>query len=233
MLAEPLTKRSNRPEIPMNSQTPAPRLPIWLKIAFTAFVAVLVPVYWKNYGPSNFLYFCDIALLTTLAGIWLENSLLVSMPAVGILVPQALWCLDFGFQLSGHKLTGMTGYMFDASHPLFLRGLSLFHGWLPFLLGYLVWKLGYDRRALVGWTALAWALCLVSYFFLPPAGTHVTDPRVQINVDYVWGLDDHQPQTWMPAPAYLVVWMAALLGIAFTPVHFLLKRVCNRPGNRA
>ena len=32
----------------------------------------------------------------------------------------------------------MTDYMFDADHSLFLRGLSLFHGWLPFLLVYLV-----------------------------------------------------------------------------------------------
>ena len=44
----------------------------------------------------------------------------------------------------------MTDYMFAADHSLFLRGLSLFHGWLPFLLVYLVWKLGYDRRALAG-----------------------------------------------------------------------------------
>ena len=29
---------------------------------------------------------------------------------------------------------GMAGYMFDPKLPLFVRGLSLFHGWLPFLL---------------------------------------------------------------------------------------------------
>ena len=28
----------------------------------------------------------------------------------------------------------MTAYMFNATNSLFLRGLSLFHGWLPFLL---------------------------------------------------------------------------------------------------
>ncbi len=44
----------------------------------------------------------------------------------------------------------MTDYMFKHENSLFLRGLSLFHGWLPFLLVYLVWKLGYDRRALAG-----------------------------------------------------------------------------------
>ena len=30
-------------------------IPLWLKLAYTAFMAVLVPVYWANYGPTNFL----------------------------------------------------------------------------------------------------------------------------------------------------------------------------------
>jgi hypothetical protein len=53
-------------------------------------MAVLIPVYLTNYGPTNFLYFCDIAMLLTLAGIWSENRLPVSLPGVGILIPQAL-----------------------------------------------------------------------------------------------------------------------------------------------
>ena len=60
------------------------RVPLWLKLAYTAFMAVLVPVYWHYYGPTNFLYFCDLALLITLVGIWIESPLLVSMCAVGI-----------------------------------------------------------------------------------------------------------------------------------------------------
>jgi hypothetical protein len=39
------------------------RLPLWLKLAYSAFMAVLVPVYWYYYGPTNFLYFCDVALI--------------------------------------------------------------------------------------------------------------------------------------------------------------------------
>ncbi len=158
----------------MNStslQHPSPpkKLPLWIKIAYTAFMAVLVPVYWSGYGPTNFLYFCDVALLLTLVGVWKESSLLVSMPAVGILLPQLLWCADFGASLFGGHLTGMTGYMFDQNRSLFLRGLSLFHGWLPFLLIWLVAKLGYDRRAFRAWTILAFVLCPIAYFFLPPS----------------------------------------------------------------
>ena len=106
----------------------APRLPLWLKLAYTAFMAVLIPVYWYYYGPTNFLYFCDVALIITLVGIWTESALLVSMCAVGILAPQALWVIDFLGNLVGLPITGMTDYMMQSDRSLFLRGLSLFHG---------------------------------------------------------------------------------------------------------
>ena len=189
---------------------PSRRIPLWLKIAYTAFLAVMIPVYWINYGPTNFLYFCDVALLLTLAGIWRENALLISLSAVGILLPQALWCVDFLVQLCGGRMTGMTSYMFEEHRPLLLRGLSLFHGWLPFLLLYLVRKTGYDRRALPGWTVIAVILCLISYFLLPEAGAILADPKIPRNVNYVFGLDDAKPQTLLPAPAYLIAWITAL-----------------------
>lgn len=31
------------------------RIPWPVKLGYTAFMAVLVPVYWANYGPTNFL----------------------------------------------------------------------------------------------------------------------------------------------------------------------------------
>ena len=84
------------------------RVPLWLKFAYTAFVMVLVPVYWHYYGPTNFLYFCDVALLTGLAAIWLENPLLASAPAVGILLPQALWAVDFVGAAAGMPRRGLS-----------------------------------------------------------------------------------------------------------------------------
>ena len=79
--------------------TPDQRLPLWLKLVYTAFMVVLVPVYWYYYGPTNFLYFCDVALILTLVGIWIESPLLISMCAVGILAPQTLWVVDFLWHL--------------------------------------------------------------------------------------------------------------------------------------
>src|SRR5262249_15633145 len=62
--------QSPRPAPPQKglpvSDAASPRhliIPLWIKLAYTAFMAVLIPVYLKNYGPTNFLYFCDVAAL--------------------------------------------------------------------------------------------------------------------------------------------------------------------------
>lgn len=200
------------------------RIPLSLKLAYTAFMAVLIPVYWFNYGPTNFLYFCDVALLLTLVGVWTESRLLISMAAVGILAPQMLWVVDFAGHFLGLHLTGMTDYMFDTTRSRFLRGLSLFHGWLPGLLLFLVARLGYDRRALRQWTWLAWSLCLICFFMMPPAGAVLADPKLPVNINYVWGFNDAAPQLWMDSRLYLGAWMVALLLVAYLPVHFVLTR---------
>lgn len=198
------------------------RIPLALKVVYTLFMAVLIPVYWRNYGPANFFYFCDVALILTLVGIWREDRLLISMCAVGILAPQMLWLLDYLAHFAGLSVTGMTGYMFDSSKSLFLRGLSLFHGWLPLLLIYLVMCLGYDRRALKWWTVLAWALILVCYFLLP--GPRPDPGNAAVNINYVHGFSDTAAQTWMHPLLWLAA-MAVLMPLAlFIPTHWVLQR---------
>lgn len=209
-----------------------PRLPLWLKIAYSAFMAVLVPVYWHHYGLTNFLYFCDVALFLTLIGLWKESPLLLSLPAVGILLPQALWCFDFIVQLSGGNLTGMTAYMFDEGRPLYLRALSLFHGWLPFLLFFSVKRVGYDRRSFQGWTSIATTLCLIAFFALPAAGADLPDPSTPRNINYVFGMNDAAPQTWLHPVAYLGAWILTLVTLIYLPTHALLKRLCPVPAHR-
>src|SRR5215475_13769337 len=214
----------------MSTQTiaaPANRIPLWIKLAYTAFMAVLVPVYWKNYGPTNFFYFCDTALLITLVGIWIESPLLVSMCAVGIIGSQTLWVVDVVLNIFGVKLTGLTDYMFMADHSLFLRGLSLFHGWLPFFLVYLVWRLGYDGRALPAWTGVAWALVLICFFFMPPPRP---DPGlIPVNINYVWGMSDTEAQHWVSPAVWLIGLLIGLPVLLFVPTHFLLRRVMPKP----
>jgi hypothetical protein len=206
----------------------AEAVPLWLKAAYTAFMAVLVPVYWYYYGPTNFLYFCDVALFLTLAGIWRESALMVSMGTVGILLPQALWLVDFFGNMGGVPVTSITDYMFKHENSLFLRSLSLFHGWLPVLLVWLVWRLGYDRRAFIAWTVLATALLLICFFFMPPP--HPDPGLTPVNINYVWGPSDNAAQTWV----HPYVWLGGLIVgmplILYFPVHLLLSRFAPKAG---
>jgi hypothetical protein len=209
------------------------KIPLAAKLVCTTFLAVLVPVYLYEYGPTNFLWFCDAALILTVAGMWLENSLLISMCAVGILLPQCLWLADFGGNLLGFHLLGLTSYMFDHQLPLFTRGLSLFHGWLPLLLVWLLGRLGYDKRALSAWTGLAASLVLVCYFFTPPAGAPLANPNIPINLNYVYGFNDQQPQTWVNQNLYVILWLGVLWLVAFLPTHLALRKIFAAPHSEA
>jgi len=207
----------------------ARKIPMAAKVAGTAFLAVLVPVYLHTYGPANFLWFCDAALILTVAGMWLESSLLVSLCAVGILLPQGLWLVDFGVNLLGFHFLNLTSYMFDPHLPLFTRGLSLFHGWLPLLLVWLLFRLGYDKRALPAWTGLAAGLVLACYFFTPPAGAHLASANVAININYLYGFNDQQPQHWINQNLYVILWPCALWLVAFLPTHLALRKMFAAP----
>ena len=76
------------------------QIPLWLKVSLTLFVCVLVPVYWAQYGPGNFLWFSDIALLLTVPALWLESALLASMSSLAVVVLEAVWIVDFLSDLS-------------------------------------------------------------------------------------------------------------------------------------
>lgn len=204
------------------SSNKAAGIPLWLKLACTAWTIVLVVVYWSVYGPTNFLFFCDVALFSALIGMWTGNKLLVSAPAVGIVLPQLIWVADVACECAGFKLLGMTSYMFNPDTPLAPRLLSLFHGWLPFVLLYGVYRMGYDRRALLSWTAVAIALIGISYAFIPPppapAGSHLP-----VNVNFVYGVGA-TPQTWMDQNLYVAVYSVALFALVFVPTHLFLRR---------
>ena len=196
------------------------RIPLALKVVYTAFVAVLVPYYWMTYSPWNFLFFCDVALLLTLPALWLESPLLMSLPVVGIFLPQLLWVADF---LTGARIVGMTSYMFDPSLPLFVRALSSFHGWLPFLLVWGVWRLGYDRRALAGWMVIGTTVLLVSFFLAPPPPAPIDNPKLAVNLNYVHCLSYDHPQTWMAPGLWLTMLLVGLPLVFYVPAHLIFR----------
>src|SRR5437660_8330428 len=188
-------------------------LPLWLKIAHTVFVAVLVPAYWWYYGPGNFLWFSDLALFLTLAAVWLESPLLASTQALSVGLLELVWLADFlGRLVVGTSLVGLSAYMFDPGIPLLIRGLSLFHVAMPFLLGWLVWRLGYDPRAVWAQTLLAWVVLPACYLLTDPAE----------NVNWVFG-PGKEPQHAMAPPLYLLLLMAAFPVGVYLPTHLVLR----------
>lgn len=195
-------------------------MPLWLKIAYTLFLCVLVPAYWRkaDAGPLNFLWFSDIALLATALALWLESRLIASTMAVGVLLPELFWNLGFFVRLvTGKSITALTDYMFDVRRPLFMRGLSLFHVVLPPVLLWLVARLGYDGRALAAMTLLSLIVLPVTYA--------ITKPEHNINWVHGWG--GRRP--WGLSPrGYLAVVMAAFPIAVFLPTHLLLLAVFRR-----
>ncbi|MDJ0947463.1 MAG: membrane-associated protein [Alphaproteobacteria bacterium] len=190
------------------------RLPLWLKVLYTLFLCVLVPVYWHHYGPSNFLWACDIALFVICAAFWLESPLLTSMMAIGVLPFEVAWTIDL---VAGSRLLGMASYMFDAQLPLYLRGLSLYHTVLPPLMIFMLCRLGYDRRALMAQTLLVWLVLPLTYLLTEPAE----------NINLVFGLGK-EPQTFMNPLLYLALEMILLPLVVCLPAHLLLQRLFDR-----
>lgn len=157
-------------------------IPLGLKVVYTIFVCALVPIYWREYGPANFLWFSDIALLALVPALWLENALLVSMLAISVVFFEALWNVDFFFRLAtGKPLIGLSAYMFDSRIPLFIRGLSCFHIVLPLLLLWMLHRLGYDQRAFLWQTIVALVVLPLSYLV----------SNAKENVNWVYGLGEN------------------------------------------
>jgi len=190
-----------------------------LKIGYTLFVCVVVPIYWRQYGPANFLWFSDIALLAMVPALWLENALLASTMAVSIIFFEGIWNIDFFARLAtGKSLIGLSAYMFDPKIPLFIRALSCFHIVLPLLLLWTLHRLGYDRRAFLYQTILALVVLPVSYL--------CSNPRE--NVNWVYGFGE-TPQSVLPAPIFLLLLVLLFPIVVYLPTHFLLAKIFHSP----
>jgi hypothetical protein len=187
------------------------RIPLWLKLAWTAWIVIWLPVYWRQYGAQNFLYFCDLGNFLITLGLWLESRAILSWQAVGLLVFQTLYALDLVVAFfSGHHLIGGTEYMFDVRIALWIRLLGLYHLVVPPLLLWAVHRLGYDRNALKWQTIFLWVLLPINLFWRP-----------QYNVNWARGLGhvQHSVPSWLYLAAYLIV----VPLVIYCPTHWALK----------
>ena len=195
-------------------------LSAWIKVPYTVFVCILVPIYWVERGPANFLWLSDIALIAAVPALWMENRFLASMMAVGVLLPELAWNLDFFLRLiAGFDVIGLNGtdYMFASRYTPLLKLFSLFHVFLPVLLIWMIYRLGYATRAVYAQALLVWVLLPVCYL--------ATDP--ERNLNWVFGIGN-PPQTGVSGPLYLVLLMGAYPLLVLIPTHFILKTVFNR-----
>jgi hypothetical protein len=191
------------------------KIPKWLKVAFTIWIVIWIPVYTGHYGPQNFLWICDLCNFFLLIALWLENSLLFSSQLVAVLIIDVLWSIDVGVAfLSDFHPFGGTGYMFDPETPLYIRLMSLFHVFTPALLIFAVMRVGYDRRGWILQTVITWIVLPLSFL--------LTSPERDIN--WIWG-PFGKPQDILAPWLYFLICMAAYPLLVYLPTHGLVLLV--------
>ncbi|HTQ39514.1 MAG TPA: hypothetical protein VMJ32_10825 [Pirellulales bacterium] len=187
-----------------------------IAILQTALVVVIIPVYWRQHGWKNFLWMSDIALFGSTIALWWPNRLLVSTEAVSVLVLEIVWGIDILLRLIlGSRFAVLSKYMFQREIPLWIRLLSLFHVWLPWLLLWQVMQTGYDPRALVVQTVVWWVVVTACYF--------ISTPEENINCAHGVG---QLPQRLTPV-GYLILLLFFVPVCVYVPTHFFLGWVAG------
>jgi hypothetical protein len=188
------------------------RLPLWLKLLWTAWVMAWVPFYGQQYGAQTFLYFCDLGNFFIAAGLWLESPLIFSWQACGLLCFQTLYTIDLvGAALTGMHPIGGTEYMFDTRVPLFVRLLSLFHIVMPPLLLWAIWRLGYDPRGWKYQTITTWLVVPVNYFWRPQSDVNWARGPFFRELHGAWSI------------LYLIAYLILVPLLVYWPSHLLLR----------
>ena len=205
--------------MPANAHTATrASLPLWLKLMLSLWVAVWAPTYWVYLGPQNYFWLCNLANFLLLIGVWSESRRLVSMQWLAVALVGSLWAVDVATAwLTGWHPIGGTEYMFNEQHSVVTRVMSLYHLVLPLVAGFAVWRLGYDRRALIWQSALTWVVI--------PASVVFTDASRNVNwVEGPFG----QPQTLLAPWLYLVVLMVLWPLLIYLPMHALTPVLLRR-----
>jgi hypothetical protein len=193
------------------------RIPLWIKVLWTLAVIVWIPIYWRQYGLQNFLFFCDLGNLFIALALWLESPLIFSWQATGLLFFQTIFTIDLaGTLVSGRHWIGGTEFMFDPQVAVTIRLLSLFHVVAPPLLLWAIWRLGYDSRGWKCQTITAWIVVPINYFWRP-------------EYDVNWA---HGPflreQHAVPGFVYLLAYLIVVPAVVYYPTHRFLLWLSQR-----
>ena len=192
----------------------------FIKWVSVLWLAVWLPTYTAFWGGANFLHICNVAVILSCLGFLFESPLLLSSQAVFSILGNFFWALDFlNALVTGHPLFGGTEYMWNASIPLWVRCLSLYHFVLPLLLLWGLHRSGYDRQ---GWKLQGVISLLVLSL------SRFTDPAKNINFVF---RDPLLRKTWGMASLHVIVIWIGLIVLIYWPTHQVLCRVFPEPKN--
>lgn len=216
-------------------------LPAWLRAAYVAFCVPWLIAYWTYFGWQFLLWFCCLAAVYALIGCVTQRALWFSLAAIAALGIQLVYTLDFiGLCVTGRSPTGATAYMLEASRPLALRALSLFHVWMPLFVLYALHRLGYERRAL--WLQTLVALCILPICYVafdPSVNTNDAHmPMVaglpfdrDFNINWVHAFYD-RPEPGVGSGRLWAMWIGYPL-LVHLPTHLILSKRVRAASERA
>lgn len=188
---------------------------LFIKLLLLVYLAILIPLYWKTYGPDNFLWLSDIGLFLTVSGVAFESPLLISMAAVGVIVLETIWMIDyFLYFIIKRSVLGVSEYMFNPQYSKFIRALSLFHVVFPIMWIILLSQWGYDSKAFYYQGALTWLVLILGYLFSTPSK----------NINWVF-LPKAKNWKRMPPLVWLGILMIGIPLIFQLPPHLLFLQI--------
>ncbi|HVB86125.1 MAG TPA: hypothetical protein VNK23_05585 [Candidatus Dormibacteraeota bacterium] len=210
--------RLERPTNTAGVRPSGPGFPAWVRWGAAAWLLFWLVTYWIVWGPQTFSYLCDISVIVTCIGLWTNNPLLISSQAVSSLIVDAMWALDAAFRaIAGRQIFGGTEYLFNPSHPLWIRLLSLYHVAWPVLLLWALHRAGYDRR---GWKLQAG---IVTVAFVAARFT----PAAQ-NINFAYRLPVVN-RPFGPAPLHVAVSILLMIFVVYWPTHCALRKIFPPP----
>jgi len=181
-----------------------------IKIAVSLFVMILVPTYWRAYGPQNFLWLSDVGLFITLVALWTDSRLLMSVAALETGLFELIWNIDFFYTLIfGVSKIKLADYMFDSVYSTKLRLLSLFHMFMPLIWISYLHTYGYDKSAIYYAIPFFWLVLLLMYYF--------TDPYKNIN----WIFGPSLKNSKISQQKWLLIMFIGFPVFIFLPAHYL------------
>lgn len=179
------------------------------------FIIILIPTYLHYYGLQNFLWLSDQGLFLTCFALWFNLPICMSMAAVGVMVLELVWCVDFfGELIFNINLITLSDYMFDPKYPWELRAISLFHIATPIIWLIYLKQFGYKPKALSYFIPLYWLVLLLTYLFTP-----LSDNINWVFVPEILHLKFLNNYVWL---AILAIGFPVFI---FWPTHLLYKKI--------